>query len=595
MMKRAIAVLLVCGSSLLAEADRHTLLIHRIGPAASTIQLAAADGADERTLLTLSALDYNASLSADGKWVVFTSERGGSADIYRVAADGSGLEQLTDDPAYDDQAALSPDGTQVAFVSSRGARTTDIWILDVTTRRVRNLTNAPGGDFRPSWSPDGRRLAFSSDRGTEIERNAPAWEHLQRASIYVMATDGTGLQRLTSGDRFAGSPSWSRDGQRIAFYEMAVADTHKARGSARQSEVVSQIVSVDLAGGRRVEHTSGPGLKITPQFVGVDRLGYLVKAGARPGIAYTTGELGTGGDIRNPTWSATGSLVAFGRGLVGPSRRAWSLRQALFSSDATFDLAHASSLAALSRDGRHVAFSQSIGSDEYAVNVVEEGETAPRRVFHEKGTAALAPQWSPDGNWIAFGLGPGFESRDRPARIMVMRPDGSDVRTLASDHGAGFPSFSPDGKRVVYRVWGPGPDQRGLRILDLETSTTTRLTSSDYDTFPGWSPTGDLIAFSSWRNGDFDIFTIKPDGTRLKRLTTAAGNDAHSSWSPDGQFLMFSSSRYGFKDEAPLADGQPQPYGEIFIMNADGSNQRPLTDNQWEDGPGAWQPARASK
>ena len=53
---------------------------------------------------------------------------------------------------------------------------------------------------------------------------------------------------------------------------------------------------------------------------------------------------------------------------------------------------------------------------------------------------------------------------------------------------------------------------------------------------------------------------------------------------------MFSSSRMGFKDEAPLFDGQPQPYGEIFVMRADGSDQRQITDNQWEDGPGTWRP-----
>jgi Tol biopolymer transport system component len=72
---------------------------------------------DERPLLPNAGFDYNASFSADGKWIIFTSERGGSADIYRVRPDGSGLERLTDDRAYDDQGALSPDGKQLAFVS----------------------------------------------------------------------------------------------------------------------------------------------------------------------------------------------------------------------------------------------------------------------------------------------------------------------------------------------------------------------------------------------------------------------------------------------------------------------------------------------
>ena len=71
------------------------------------------------------------------------------------------------------------------------------------------------------------------------------------------------------------------------------------------------------------------------------------------------------------------------------------------------------------------------------------------------------------------------------------------------------------------------------------------------------------------------------------------GGDSHPAWSPDGAHVLFSSSRFGFKDEAPMAD-IPQPYGELFIMRADGSEQRPLTDNRWEEGTPAWVPA-ASK
>ena len=74
--------------------------------------------------------DANASFSMDRQWVVFTSNRQGSADIYRVHPDGRGLERLTDDPAFDDQAALSPDGRQLAFVSTRTGRA-EIWLLDL--------------------------------------------------------------------------------------------------------------------------------------------------------------------------------------------------------------------------------------------------------------------------------------------------------------------------------------------------------------------------------------------------------------------------------------------------------------------------------
>ncbi|MFP6839484.1 MAG: hypothetical protein VB962_07870, partial [Pseudohongiellaceae bacterium] len=55
-------------------------------------------------------------------------------------------------------------------------------------------------------------------------------------------------------------------------------------------------------------------------------------------------------------------------------------------------------------------------------------------------------------------------------------------------------------------------------------------------------------------------------------------------------YILWSSSRFGYKDESPLTINQPQPYAELFIMNADGSNQRPLTDNQYEEGTPAFLP-----
>jgi Tol biopolymer transport system component len=93
-----------------------------------------------------------------------------------------------------------------------------------------------------------------------------------------------------------------------------------------------------------------------------------------------------------------------------------------------------------------------------------------------------------------------------------------------------------------------------------------------------------VIAFTSFRDGDFEIYTIRPDGSDLKRITHDGGNDAHGAWSPDGEWYIFSSSRVGWKDEGMLCDGGDQPYADLFAMHADGSGLRQLTDNQWEDG-----------
>ena len=100
--------------------------------------------------------------------------------------------------------------------------------------------------------------------------------------------------------------------------------------------------------------------------------------------------------------------------------------------------------------------------------------------------------------------------------------------------------MAPDGKRFVYRSFGPEGD--GLRIMNLETQAVTTLTKG-YDNFPLWSPRGDLIMFSRQADGDYEIYTIKPDGTGVKRLTFARGNDAHQAWSPDGEHIVFAISR----------------------------------------------------
>src|SRR2546421_12663565 len=105
------------------SAPRGVMLMNRISPSAITLFIANADGTGERRLSADSDFDYDASFSSDGRWIVFTSERGGQgqADVYRMYPDGTGLERLTDYAGLDDQASLSADGKQLAFVSTRTA------------------------------------------------------------------------------------------------------------------------------------------------------------------------------------------------------------------------------------------------------------------------------------------------------------------------------------------------------------------------------------------------------------------------------------------------------------------------------------------
>ena len=565
------------------------MLMNRIGPSASELFLANADGTGEHPLLATSGFDYHASYSADQRWIVFTSERNGSgqADIYRVHPDGTALERLTDDPAFDDQAAPSPDAREIAFVSSRVTHTTNVWILNLKTRKLRNLTGGAGtqgdptkphGFFHPSWSPDGKWIAFSSDRNTQWRghNDGAGWEHTQELGIYLIQPDGSGLKRISHPGICAGSPKWSADGQEVVFYEIPVEDTWGARRPNLASKVTSQIVSVNVATGKRTERTSGPGLKLAPQFLPSGSVGYLAKAGPTAGLAYTTGTPVLNAAVRSPAWSPDGKTVIYEK--VDFSARPQN--QLLFSWDSQYEYRYTDVFPNLSKDGRLVVTDKNADS---GISTMNPDGSDKQKLYRAVGGSAFMPTWSPDGQWIAFGFGGYLQARKtNGAKIMVMRRDGTALHDVTEEMpNSGFPSWSPDSKQIVYRVWGSKDE--GLRIQNVEDHTVKVLTK-DYDNLPFWSPDGSLISFTRKHDGNnFDIYTIRPDGSDLRQLTTSPANDAHAMWTGDSKHLVWSSGMYGFRNEAALYDNTFQPYGSIFIMDADGSNKRQLTDSPWED------------
>ena len=603
-----IALVMVAGGSA-ASTQTETIVYSSLRPSNWDIYLFEKPGGPARPLTSDPAMDYNPVFSPDGRWVVFSSERRGSPDVYALdlkRADAPRL--LTDSPAMEDAPAFSPDGRRLAFVSTRD-NNAEIYSMAFDPEKpgsfvkAVNLTRNSTGDFNPAFSPDGRRIAFSSDRDMPQRFGLPG---TKESDIYVMDADGSNVKRLTSVKGWDGSPAWSADGQTIYFYSEREGGLRiwrmKADGSDQQALSASgtKALSPALTRDGRVAFAASINNGWQIVSIAADGTGQRTESDAQndywaPAFDSRSGRMvcqGTG-PVESKDKVATGMM--FGMKDTAPFLLSGSRRQEELP-DRTVELNGFFSFTSSvnPRTGDVVGIGTLSATDKTPHIIVSRLDGTGLRDVFNPASIAWAPVWSRDGNWIAFTVGPPFAPAKAQADIWKIKPDGTGAINLTEGCEAndGFPDFSPDGRRIVFRSGRDGNHE--IYLMEADGSNVRRLTEHpSTDTMPAFSPLGDMIVFSSFRDGDPEIYTlqISPDGTpgQLRRITNSAGGDMHPRFSPDGKWIVFASDRAGNNDEEPLnIIGIPQPAGEVWAIRLkDGFTAR-LTHNKWEDGVPTW-------
>jgi Tol biopolymer transport system component len=177
-----------------------------------------------------------------------------------------------------------------------------------------------------------------------------------------------------------------------------------------------------------------------------------------------------------------------------------------------------------------------------------------------------------------------FAAEDDVRRdIYLMNADGTGIVSLTRDAGwDNWPSWSPDGTKLAYTCRAPVAGQGGgICSINSDGTGRTPLTSAN-DWEPSWSPDGRYIAFASQRDGNPEIYLMNADGTNQRRLTHFDGDDWQAAWSPDSEKIAFARGENGNWDiyVMDVSDGG---------LQGDASLQR-LTDNDTSDGFPTWSP-----
>ena len=221
----------------------------------SGIYLHTRDG--ERFLSAAFKVAEAPSWSPDGQQIAFQAKVEDRWGIYVMDLDSRKHRNLTSDAHGEFHPVWSPDGLTIAFHSDRSSPAR-IWLVNSDGKNLREFPIEIPGTADFSWSPDGRQVVFcANERVADQKALRPEFGIDLEKDVYVASCDGKDLRRITNGRSLAMMPSWSPDGEQIAFAQ--------STKPGNVSEIQIYVVNIDGTGLKKL--TNRPGQNLCPKWL----------------------------------------------------------------------------------------------------------------------------------------------------------------------------------------------------------------------------------------------------------------------------------------------------------------------------------------
>jgi Tol biopolymer transport system component/DNA-binding winged helix-turn-helix (wHTH) protein len=548
------------------------------------------------------------------------------------------LTRLTSDEGLQTGATWSPDGRFIAYSSDRGGKY-DIWIQQISGGDPIQITKGPGQNWMPDWSPDGKYIAYRSEEG--------------EGGIYITpALGGQGQQRKIAS--FGYYPQWSPDSSRILFlpgYGYLGKDAYVVGldGSAPREVLTNHRPDVFAMfatwhpDGRRltasifdsVRDNIGPESPI-PHFSTepVDG-GHAIESRFAPelqkqieAVAGPPGAIEWRGDFRF-AWAPSGKAIYFERTFHG-ARNVWRMTV----DPVTLQIAQIERLTtspgldtelSVSPDGSKLAFTSerqhvsawafpfdanhgrvtgagqpvtSAGIEAWSLSLSRDGRKLAVLGNHDgqQGTWEMLvpkgheqplvacdsynrsyPVWSPDGKRAAYGRGQ--TGADKNQVVVWSSDHRSEDPVQAGNFAFAFVfDWSPDGKSVLVARWNTVTDQPSIWQFYVDPPPTgkspAREITSDpkHELFqPHFSPDGRWIVFEAVKDLlNSTLYAVPAAGGPWIRITDGKQWDDKPRWSPDGKTIYYLSERRGFFNVWGIRFDpvKGKPFGEPFQVTS---------------------------